>query len=188
MRTPNKEKIALIRRQQQKESVGGILLPDEFTIGTDSKTSGYRLAELISGPDYIPRGAKVILAEVNSQEIGFGIHRAPLQFILAYLDDFGKCIPLQDLVLIKLDPKAEKISSSSLLFIPDCSRPPSTTGTVIAIGEDVKDPDIRIGSKALIALFSGLEIYLEDIGECALVRYNPLKNHTDELLGVFIDA
>lgn len=186
MRTASKS-IALIRRQPQK-SIGSILLPDQFTVGSSVESSGYRIAELIDGLGLAP-GVLVILGEMSSQElsmVGEDIHRAPVEFVLAYIES-GICHPLQNVVLIRKDPKEDKVAGSELLFMPDCSKPPSTTGEIIAIGPDVKDPDIKLGARALIALFAGLEVFIDKIGVCVLVRTEALKNHSDELLGVFVD-
>ncbi len=185
MRTASKE-IVLIKRKIQR-NVGAILLPEEFTIGSSSSTSRYRIAEVVDGGGLAP-GTQVVLGEMSSVEveefIGEGIHRAPLEFILAKIDpETGACLPLKNLVLVKPDPLEENISGSMLLM-PDCSKKPSQVGTVIKVGPEVKDPELVEGARVIWSLFTGMEVSLDKEGDCILLRSEPLKNHIAELVAV----
>lgn len=183
MRTANSEKIALIRRQPQK-SIGSILLPDSFSIGSSVESSGYRLAELVDGLGLAP-GTQVVVAEMGSHDldlkemIGEDIHRVPVENVLGYIDETG-AHPLQNLVMVKPDEKEEKISGT-MLIMPEASRRPSQTGTVLAVGPEVKEKALAPGVRCAYALFGGLEVPLAE-GNVTFLRENPLPLHSDELL------
>lgn len=172
----------LIRRTIQKE-IGLIQLPDEFTIGKTGASSMYRFTECIDAKD-IPVGAKVIVHEAGSQSlelIGDNIHRAPIDFVLAYIED-NKVKCLKNLILVKVDPQEETISGSFLLA-PESSRLPSQTGTVLQVGPDTQE--IKVGDRIMWSLFSGVEIDLLDEGTCVLLREFPLNsNYIDEVVGI----
>ncbi len=176
MRSASKE-IVLIRRQAQK-TYGLLQLPDSYAIGSGASTSKYRIADLVSGPDHIPAGSQVIVQELGSQEIDGDLHRVPIEFVLGYIDETG-AKPLQNLVMVKPDPKEEKRGS---ILVPECSQPPSTQGEVLAIGPDVKE--VAPGQRVLFALFSGLEVELDGVGAVTFLRENPMKSYSDELLAV----
>lgn len=188
MRTVNSEKIAIIRRQAQK-SIGSILLPDSFSIGSSVESSAYRIAELVDGLGLAP-GTKIIVAEMGSHDldlkemIGEDIHRVPVENVLAYIDEAG-AHPLQNLVMVKPDEKEEKISGT-MLIVPESSRRPSQTGTVLAVGPEVKEPELKTGARVMFALFSGLEVPLAE-GNVTFLRESPLWGHSDELVGILVD-
>lgn len=190
MRTVNKEKIALIRRLPQK-SIGSILLPDSFTMGASVESSKYRVAELVDGLDLAP-GVHVVVAEVASQDLdlketfGDDIHRTPAENVLAYIDDEG-AHPLQNIVMVKPDEKEEKISGTMLLM-PDCSKRPPQTGTILAVGPKVKDKELAPGVRCAWAMFSGLEVPLEKEGNVIFLREDPLPLHYPELLAILEDS
>lgn len=186
MRVVNKEKIVLLKRRQSTQ-IGSIVLPDSFTVGSSTETSGYRIAELISGPDHIPLGP-VIVAELGSHDldlkelVGEDIHRAPVENILGYVTEEG-AKPLLNLVMVKPDEKEEKISGT-MLIMPDCSKRPTQFGTVISTGPDVKEPELKAGARVCWSLFAGLEVPLEKEGNVIFLREEPLPLHSPELLAI----
>ncbi len=185
MRVVNKQQALFRRFMQNKLHEDSLIqLPEEFLIGKNAESSKFRIGELIDGPENIPTGARVIVHEAMSQSlelIGEKVHRAPIEFVLAYIDKDDVVHPLQNLVLVKPDPKEENIPGSFLLM-PEYSRRPATTGTVLALGPDCKY--VEVGNKVAYALFSGVDFDLN--GETfLLVREMPLSNqYADELLGV----
>lgn len=181
MRRVNDSQVIIRRTIQQ--NIGIIQLPDEYMMGKNSSSSEYRFAEVVDGASPLAPGMKVIVHEMGSQSlelIGDKIHRAPIDFILAYINDTGAIQCLRNLVLVKPDPKEETVSGSFILA-PESSRLPQTTGVVVNIGPDCKY--VEVGQKALYALFSGVEVELGG-QEYILLREEPPKGWTDEIVGI----
>lgn len=183
MRRANAETV-LIRRQIQ-QSVGLIQLPDEYMMGKSASDSKYRFAEVVDGPEPLTPGDLIVVHEMQSQSldlIGDKVHRAPLDFCLGFIPKGGGAFEcLKNIVLVKPDPKEETVSGSFILA-PEPSRLPAVKATVLKAGPEVKE--VKEGDRVAVALFSGLEIELEEFGACLLVREFPLTDqYTDELLG-----
>lgn len=183
MRVVNKEQVLFRRQRQSKIQEDSLIqLPDEYLIGKNAESSKFRIGEFIDGPDNIPAGAKVVVHEAMSQSlelIGELVHRSPIDFVLAYIDN--EIHPLKNLVLVKPDPKEENIPGSFLLM-PEFSRRPSQTGTVLALGPECKY--LEAGARVAFALFSGVDFDFN--GETYLLaRETPLPGYEDEILGVF---
>lgn len=185
MRRVNDSQV-LMRREIQR-SIGLIQLPEEYIMGKTTESSEYRWATCIDAKD-IPTGARIVCHECMSQSlelIGDKVHRAPVDFVLGYISpEGGEFHCLKNVVLVKPDPRQETVENSFILA-PDCSRKPSTTGTVISIGPDCKY--VKPKDRVMFALFSGLDIQLD--GETyLLLREMPLTSqYTDEIIGVIND-
>lgn len=77
--------------------------------------------------------------------------------------------PLKNRIIIERDPVKE--STSGGLVIPEAAQDKEISGTVIAIGPDVKD--IVVGNKVLFGRHDGVDIdskYMSHKGDFILIR------------------
>lgn len=71
-----------------------------------------------------------------------------------------KVNPLRDRVVLKKE--AEKVQTSSGLFIPTGALERDAVAEVVAIGKGVISPDLAVGKKVIYKEYSVTEIKIED--------------------------
>lgn len=69
-----------------------------------------------------------------------------------HLDPCGKRI------LVKRDDKLEKIGS---IYVPDTSKEQPVIGTILAIGEDVENPDLKPDVRIMFGKYAGTDLEID---------------------------
>lgn len=69
--------------------------------------------------------------------------------------------PLGDRVLIKM--KEVETKTASGLFIPQTAQEKTTTGTVIAVGDDKDAITVKVGQKVMYDKYAGTPITIESV-------------------------
>jgi chaperonin GroES len=87
--------------------------------------------------------------------------------------------PLNDRVLVLPDETPETFTGS-MLIRPDIAREKPCEGTILQVGDRVKDQRITVGSKILYGKFSGAEIELDGV-ECLMMQ-------EEEIMALVVNA
>lgn len=69
--------------------------------------------------------------------------------------------PLGDRVLIKM--KEVETKTASGLFIPQTAQEKTTTGTVVAVGDDKDTITVKVGQKVMYDKYAGTSIKIDNV-------------------------
>lgn len=93
--------------------------------------------------------------------------------------------PFVDRLVIKMDKPSDKMTQSSLLYVPDNAKDAPSTGVVLAVGPhdmNVADPPIvaEVGDRILFAKYAGSEIDWTDGETYLFIKHSDIVARVKE--------
>jgi co-chaperonin GroES (HSP10) len=67
----------------------------------------------------------------------------------------ARALPLADRVVIKMTPRTETVGN---IAIPQSSQERKPTGTIVRLGPDVKNKNLKVGDTVVTSSYAGLEL------------------------------